>query len=55
MVVDTHLYRTHNQTLIVGSIYSLEPPQLDGSYIYSQSVFRGKIKEKQHTRKFSFL
>ena len=28
--------------------YTLEPPQLGGSNIYAQSVFRGKIKENFH-------
>ena len=36
--------------------YSLEPPQLCGSKIYAQSVFRGKIKEKTtHQKIFIFI
>ena len=48
MIVDTHLYRQYQQSN-VDCAYSLEPPQLGGSNIYAQSVFRGKIKEKNNT------
>ena len=35
-----------------GYMYSLELPQLGGSNIYAQSVFRGKIKEKTTHQKY---
>ena len=35
--------------------YTLEPPQLGGSNIYAQSVFRGKIREKNNTPEFFYF